>query len=647
MRVLLLHEETGPGGVHTLLQIWQQGLQAQGWTVDAAPVRAERPGLLSLLERARQAQVLVASNNFLPAYWAVLLGLLAQRPSVVWVHGPLQEVLRERPVSWLKRQLLGWTCRMADVQVLSSRSTLHSLQAVLGRQGQPWQEVLLNPAPALSPLPAPPQGGAAHTVALGFVGRLSAEKRPERLLHMLALLPDNHHLTLVGEGPLRPALTELAQQLGLGTRVRFAGAQPVGPHTYQAWQATLLCSAYEGYPLAALESLAAGTPCIASPLPAMREMLAPLAPGWLAADDSPQALAQTLQAALQAPLAQRQRLAQSVARLHPQAALERAWHRLLLRCSGQRVPGPKQVHFVHSGRAYLPELAAYSRHLHTLGHHCTLHEDAAQVPADADIVWWICGRVSSAQMHRLRHSVHVHEYASASVGRWPALKDRIKRWSTPRPHWRVFLSDWVRERLGFGDGVPDALRDMGVPPEFLHAQPQAAADHDLVYLGEMSRLHGMLPVLRAIDQAGLRLLLVGEPSAALQRALGGLRGVHCTGRIAQSEVPAQLLRARAGLNLMPDRLPLSMQTSTKVLEYLAVGLPVLSNDYPWARSVAARHPGRIALIAQPAQASAWRAALQALPERQAERQHLLPLTWPRVLAELPLWTALGLERRAP
>ena len=187
---------------------------------------------------------------------------------------------------------------------------------------------------------------------------------------------------------------------------------------------------------------------------------------------------------------------------------------------------------------------------------------------------------------------------------------------------------------------------MGVPPEFLQAQPHAAPDHDLVYLGEMSRLQGMLPVLRAIEQAGLRLLLVGEPSAALQRAIGGLQGVHWTGRIAQSEVPAQLLRARAGLNLMPERLPLTMQTSTKVLEYLAVGLPVLSNDYAWARQAAARHAGRIALVAQPERAERWREALQGLPERLHERQHLQALAWPQVLAEMPLWQALGLTRSA-
>ena len=98
---------------------------------------------------------------------------------------------------------------------------------------------------------------------------------------------------------------------------------------------------------------------------------------------------------------------------------------------------------------------------------------------------------------------------------------------------------------------------------------------------------------------------------------------------------------------MPDRLPLAVQTSTKVLEYLAVGLPVLSNDYAWARQAAARHPGRIALIETPEQASAWSAALQALPARQTERQHLQALAWPQVLAELPLWAALGLDRRTP
>jgi len=118
-RVLLLTEEQGHGGVHTVLGQLREQLTRLGWTVDTVHVRHERPGFLRLLASARQAQVLVASNNFSPAYWAVLLGLLVQRPSVVWVHGPLAEVLHQQPVSRFKHQLMRWTCHMADLLVFA------------------------------------------------------------------------------------------------------------------------------------------------------------------------------------------------------------------------------------------------------------------------------------------------------------------------------------------------------------------------------------------------------------------------------------------------------------------------------------------------------------------------------------------------
>jgi glycosyltransferase involved in cell wall biosynthesis len=190
------------------------------------------------------------------------------------------------------------------------------------------------------------------------------------------------------------------------------------------------------------------------------------------------------------------------------------------------------------------------------------------------------------------------------------LKDRIKQWQHPVPDFRVFQSDWVRQRMGFGDNapgaVPYALRDMGVPDSFLTAQDQQAPEFDLVYLGEMRRLLHFVPLLHTLGKAGLSLLLVGDVPAALQERLATLGHIQSTGRVPQDEVPAQLLRARAGLNLMPDVLPLSEQTSTKMLEYLALGLPVISNPYAWAKRTAQAHAGRGRLChgkgsAQPAQ----------------------------------------------
>ncbi len=648
-RVLLLTEEQGHGGVYTLLGVLQQSLSAQGWLIQTVNVRHERPAFLQLLALSRQADVLLASNNFSPAYWAVLLGLLSQRPSIVWVHGPLAEVLRQQPVSWLKRQWLRWTCHMADLMVFASRTSQDSLHKVVSPATLPLQVVIHNPAPPVSDALLPQGSSSSSGVALGFVGRLSAEKRPELLLHMLQHLPADHHLTLVGDGPQRSALQQLARALGLmgqngqGARVHFAGAQAVSADTYRSWQATLLCSAYEGYPMTALESLAAGVPCLGSPLPALQEMLGLQATHWLAPSDDPASLAETVLRVLRTPQTERRILAQSLARQHPRSVFAAQWHAQLLRCTRQARSGSaKTVHFVHPGTAYMPELAAYEAHLAQLGHHSQRHSDPATVPTGADIVWWICGRVSVH--HRLRLSLQVHEYASASVGRWPALKDRLKRWRHPRPDHRIFLNEWVRERMGFDDGVPDSLRDMGVPPAFLKASRDAAPDHDLVYLGEMGRLRSFLPVLQAISQAGLKLLLVGQVPTDLEGFLSLTPGISSTGRIPQSEVPAHLLRARAGLNLMPNRLPVAMQTSTKMLEYLTVGLPVLSNDYPWARTAAAQHPDRIQLLADTLLPECWAQAMAQVPPPLQDRSHLHKLVWSEQLAPMTVWQALGLTK---
>lgn len=298
------------------------------------------------------------------------------------------------------------------------------------------------------------------------------------------------------------------------------------------------------------------------------------------------------------------------------------------------------VHFVHGGHSYLPELAAYSRHIQALGHAVQGHAQADTVPDEATAVWWICGRVPRAQAQRLQAAVQVHEYASASVAPGAWLKDRFKQWTQPVPDVRVFQSEWVRQRMGFEDAVPYALRDMGVPEHFLQARPLQPPTFDLVYLGEMSRLLSFVPLLHTLGQAGLSLLLVGDVPHALQAALAGQPHIHSSGRVPQAEVPQHLLRARCGLNLMPDVLPLNQQTSTKMLEYLAVGLPVISNPYAWAQRTARMHPGRVQFLAPGAAPSAWQQAVQRAPAWQAQRLHLHHLTWSAQLQDLPIWHAL-------
>lgn len=286
------------------------------------------------------------------------------------------------------------------------------------------------------------------------------------------------------------------------------------------------------------------------------------------------------------------------------------------------------IHFIHPGSAYLPELAAYGEFLAALGHGAQVHSSPASVPADAAICWWICGRVPHGAAQRLAHAFHIHEYASASVPPWAWAKDQAKRTLQPVPHYRLFQNAWVRDRLGFADGVPHEFRDMGVAQSFvISPNERAAPEFDGVYLGDMRRLRRFVPLLSMLQQSGQRTLLIGEPPADLHATLRAL--AHVTGYVPHDQVPALLRRARYGLNLVPDQLPYSQQTSTKLLEYCAVGLPVVSTDYAWVRAFEARHGARFAYL------PATDLAACAVPDVSA-------LAWPRVLERLALWRRLGL-----
>jgi glycosyltransferase involved in cell wall biosynthesis len=349
-QVLLLTEESGVGGVQTTLHWLESGLAARGWHVTRLPVRRGRPSLWACWQAARRAQVLVASNNFRPAYAAVALAWLARRPSVVWVHGPLHEVLQQAGASRLKTAWLRTVYQRASQLVCASQTSCDSLVRVMAgaRCAAPQNlSVIRNPAV----LPGAGQGDAAmpatmpasEVMALGFVGRLSPEKQPLQLLPMLRLLPAACQLHVVGDGELMGAMRSAGQDLLAQGRLHLHGQQTVSAQTYRAWRATVLCSRYEGYPMTALESLACGVPCVSTPIPAMQEMLGTQAPLWLAHDESPAALAEAVQRCLAQAPAERQAAIDQLQQQHRLETFVQAWDELLTRLLHRAGQGPKKL----------------------------------------------------------------------------------------------------------------------------------------------------------------------------------------------------------------------------------------------------------------------------------------------------------------
>ena len=98
------------------------------------------------------------------------------------------------------------------------------------------------------------------------VGHLIERKGHHIAIEALPLLPPETDLNIVGTGAEQPALQALAEKLGVASRVRFVGMVPQTELKwwYSAANITLLCSSREGWANVLLESMACGTPVVAT-----------------------------------------------------------------------------------------------------------------------------------------------------------------------------------------------------------------------------------------------------------------------------------------------------------------------------------------------------------------------------------------------
>jgi len=94
------------------------------------------------------------------------------------------------------------------------------------------------------------------------MGRMVPQKGFDDLIRAFALLTRGS-LVIVGEGPLRADLSELAETLGVADRVRMTGFLSAPEEILQAADVYVSSSLWEGYPLVLIEAYAAGLPVVA------------------------------------------------------------------------------------------------------------------------------------------------------------------------------------------------------------------------------------------------------------------------------------------------------------------------------------------------------------------------------------------------
>lgn len=130
------------------------------------------------------------------------------------------------------------------------------------------------------------------------------------------------------------------------------------------------------------------------------------------------------------------------------------------------------------------------------------------------------------------------------------------------------------------------VRDHPVFPNFPTyrnwPEPVPEGDGRVVYVGDVSAARGVTDAAEATARTGLPFLLVGPVPEALR---ADLAGIETLGRLPNPE--ALRVAASAGIGISPLRdLPNYRHSlPTKVIEYLALGLPVVATDLPGTRAV--------------------------------------------------------------
>lgn len=238
---------------------------------DISVTDLERPRLRHAWRHLGRALQTVPSGIVLPTISHVNLAVLMQRrrmPAgtriVARESNTPSASLQTTRWPWLMRYLYRRYFPLADAIMCPSDLVANEFATDFGLN-RDRLKVLPHPVDTAAIRTAATPPIRKHGAGLRFVaaGRMTPQKGFDRLLELFATLPEDAHLTLLGEGSETGNLQQQAAQLRISARIEFAGFSTNPWRYYAGADAFLLPSRWEGMPNAALEALAVGTPVIA------------------------------------------------------------------------------------------------------------------------------------------------------------------------------------------------------------------------------------------------------------------------------------------------------------------------------------------------------------------------------------------------
>src|SRR3569833_505995 len=212
-------------------------------------------------------------------------------------HAPIALKISNPPVPDvpLAKSVIRWHTRGVMGFAAMNQGLRRQLQAMLpGRNIVALHDpVYIQPAPA----------GARTGKRMLWIGRMERQKDPLLALDVIAV-GKGLHLTMLGEGGLRPAVEQRIKALDLQDRVTLHGhAAAIEPFLAEA-DVLLITSRYEGGPAVAVEALAQGLPVVSTDCSfLLHDLITTSEAGRIVASRDPEQLAAALREVLAQPAA--------------------------------------------------------------------------------------------------------------------------------------------------------------------------------------------------------------------------------------------------------------------------------------------------------------------------------------------------------
>lgn len=292
-----------------------------------------------------------------------------------------------------------------------------------------------------------------------------------------------------------------------------------------------------------------------------------------------------------------------------------------------------KIVFVHSNKAFLPGIPVYSDFFSRYGISCESVSGSGWQHMKRDVEWLFMG---TDRHPRNPGILRIHEYASASLPPFSRQKDWLKKVFNQRPDYRVFQNEYVKDQYRFQDGIPSGFREPCLTPDWLVPELASAKKYDFIYTGSVHRKRRLEQLLDhfcgPLSNHGL--LILGKDYGRLQKQYAPAKNIRFEGPLPYVQVRQKILASRFAINFIPDQLPFSRQVSTKLLEYAACRIPIITTDYEWIRGFEKASGGTYFYLSGDLQNFTW-AAVNAFPyqfpdlanytgEAQIRRSGILP-----------------------